>query len=507
MKETDIIVTNDAWRIAIDIDVRTYHDIISTIRQDLHLVEQNKKEFTSISEIRQIESLLQLLELKLSDFRQVLPRMDSRRGLVNFGGSILKTLFGTATIADISQLHDALNDFQIQNSDITHSLSNQLTYVKKLGTATEINAEAISNLSSIVKDSIIRSHDKFQELTRDLMWLNITVYTQSEIFTTVRQLEFALLRLIQQLDELSSALQSAIQGRLSISLITPNMLLNILKNVSLQLPDGYELIAGIRAANVHLYYELVKVLTAATAHGIKLIVSVPLKGTDHHFTMYKIMTLPEHISPNRFAQYIIDYPYIAIHGNQHDYLLFTEQQYNLCTRGSIVICPTHAAVYDAQASSCEFSLYLQLTQNYQLCQRKLLLHHQSPLLQRHGANWIYHFPEERKITARCSESNKQPTRTLSLHGTGLIHHAASCHFSSSELHSLPELHGTMQTELDAPNFYLPGRVSVITEREAQQLETAIPTDVKRLDSISMQVLAQRQTYDVDNLFQQHRTYR
>ena len=70
LKETDIIVTNGAWRIAVDIGVRTYHDIIFTIRQDLNFVEQNKKEFTSISEIRQIESLLQLLESKLSDFHQ-----------------------------------------------------------------------------------------------------------------------------------------------------------------------------------------------------------------------------------------------------------------------------------------------------------------------------------------------------------------------------------------------------------------------------------------------------
>ena len=105
------------------------------------------------------------------------------------------------------------------------------------------------------------------------------------------------------------------------------------------------------------------------------------------------------------------------------------------------------------------------------------------------------------------EFNKQLTHTLSLHGTGLIHHAASCHFSSSDLHSLPELHGTMQTELDAPNFYLPSRVPVITEREAQQLETIIPMDVKKLDSICTHVLAQRETYDVDSLFQQHRTYK
>ena len=70
--------------------------------------EQNKKEFTSVSEIRQIESLLKLLELKLYDFHQILLRLDRRRGLVNFGGSLFKTLSGTATIAGGQQLHDTL---------------------------------------------------------------------------------------------------------------------------------------------------------------------------------------------------------------------------------------------------------------------------------------------------------------------------------------------------------------------------------------------------------------
>ena len=108
LKVSDITLMNDAWRIAVNIDIRTYQDVISTIRQDLFLVEQNKKEFTSVSEIRQIESLLKLLELKLHDFHQILPRLDRRRGLVNFGGSVLKTLFGTATIAGGQHLHDTL---------------------------------------------------------------------------------------------------------------------------------------------------------------------------------------------------------------------------------------------------------------------------------------------------------------------------------------------------------------------------------------------------------------
>ena len=88
------------------------------------MVEQNKEEFTSMSEIRQIEILLKILEPKLHDFHQILPRIEHRRGLGNFGYSILKTLFGTATTADVQQLRDTLNGLQLQNSDITHSLSN-----------------------------------------------------------------------------------------------------------------------------------------------------------------------------------------------------------------------------------------------------------------------------------------------------------------------------------------------------------------------------------------------
>jgi len=113
LKESDIYLTNDIRRIAVNIDIRTYQDIISVIRQYLHLVEQNKKEFTSVSEILQIESLLKKLELKLYYFHQILPRLDRRRCLVNFGGSVMKTLFGTPTIADVQQLHDTLNELQL----------------------------------------------------------------------------------------------------------------------------------------------------------------------------------------------------------------------------------------------------------------------------------------------------------------------------------------------------------------------------------------------------------
>ena len=115
--------------------------------------------------------------------------------------TILRTLFGTATLADLNKLHNTLHELEDKNSDIVHSLSNQVTYVKKLDTVTKINAEAIANLTTVIKDNLVHSHEKFQNMTKALAWLHFTVQRQSALFTAIRQIEFSLLQLTQQSDD------------------------------------------------------------------------------------------------------------------------------------------------------------------------------------------------------------------------------------------------------------------------------------------------------------------
>jgi len=87
-----------------------------------------------------------------------------------------------------------------------------------------INAVANANLSSIVKDTVIQSHNKFQQITCNISWLNVTLRNYSELYTVIRQLELALLQMIYQTDELIGAIQSVLQGKLPISLINPTTL-------------------------------------------------------------------------------------------------------------------------------------------------------------------------------------------------------------------------------------------------------------------------------------------
>ena len=157
---------------------------------DLILVDKQKKKFTSISELRQTETLLYTLESKQAYFHQILPRLDSRRGIIDFGRTILKTRFGTATISDIHHLYETLDKLQSKDADI-HSLSNKVTYIiKQLDNVTRVNSDAIANLSTLVKDAIVQSHDEFQHVNRDILWFNVMIYNHSKLYMNRQNLAY-----------------------------------------------------------------------------------------------------------------------------------------------------------------------------------------------------------------------------------------------------------------------------------------------------------------------------
>jgi len=53
------------------------------------------------------------------------------------------------------------------------------------------------------------------------------------------------------------------------------MLREMLKNVTLILPEGYQLIAGLRPNNVYLYYDIIQATMLADVHRFKLILCSP----------------------------------------------------------------------------------------------------------------------------------------------------------------------------------------------------------------------------------------
>jgi len=148
-------------------------------------------------------------------------------------------------------------------------------------------------------------------------------------------------------------------GRLSIKLVNPTVLQSILRNVTLRLPEGFELIAGTSIENIHLYYELTTVSIVANTHCINLFLNVPLKSANRYFTLFKVISLPTRASFDKFVQYSVDYSYLGIQNSQRAYLMLTEADYSRCKKASITICPANMPVLNTQTVTCLSSLFFQ----------------------------------------------------------------------------------------------------------------------------------------------------
>ena len=78
-------------------------------------------------------------------------------------------------------------------------------------------------------------------------------------------------------------------GKLPPNLLQPDVLHNILTNVTFSLPEGLNLIVGSRYADLPWYYQNEKAALLADLNGFILVVSFPLTAVDRNYEIYKVI--------------------------------------------------------------------------------------------------------------------------------------------------------------------------------------------------------------------------
>jgi len=153
------------------------------VTNDLAVINNQRKDITPVADLKQVEVSLNTLESRLSSNQQLLPRPDRRRGILNLGGTVLKALFQTVSMADVHELHSTLGELKSEEADIVNSLGNQVTCVKGVSWNTRMNTDAITNLSSIVKKELVQSHDRCAQMTGHILCRNMTFFNYSSLFS------------------------------------------------------------------------------------------------------------------------------------------------------------------------------------------------------------------------------------------------------------------------------------------------------------------------------------
>jgi len=104
----------------------------------------------------------------------------------------------------------------------------------------------------------------------------------------------------------------------------------------------------------------VKVTLIGNAHGVQLVLSVPLKTAAQLFSSFKILVFPMRLYPDTFLKYQLDYHYFGLTVDQRDFTLLTEADLQKCTTSSVTICPAKVPLYPSQVFTCEGSLFFRV---------------------------------------------------------------------------------------------------------------------------------------------------
>jgi len=184
-----------------------------------------------------------------------------------------------------------------------------------------------------------------------------------------------------------------VTGKLPPNLLQPDVLHNILTNVTFSLPEGLNLIVGSRYADLPWYYQNVKAALLADTNGFLLVVSFPLTAVDRNYEIYKVIAFPFKIANNTYWQYQLGSGYLAINILHQTYLAMRENMFEQCQGQSVKVCPASEAVTDTKAKSCALSLFLQKEDVRETCQRIVTIQQPSPVLRRLGGLVVYFSPE------------------------------------------------------------------------------------------------------------------
>jgi hypothetical protein len=95
----------------------------------------------------------------------------------------------------------------------------------------------------------------------------------------------------------------------------------------------------------------------ADRHNIRLLLIIPMKTFDRHFTMYRLVTVPHRVGNSQtFVQLATNFPHLLVDDSKQRYLLFTQEDVERCTDKSISICPVDTHIYSTTVLTCELSL-------------------------------------------------------------------------------------------------------------------------------------------------------
>jgi hypothetical protein len=470
-----VLITGESWTVAKEFNVTQVSLLIQEARNLLPDIRRKLENASSrgenawdlsifhdaiIQEIEVVEPIINKIENKVRIFENMLPKAetdsskDSSRNkraigslvtgfLTGIGGAVaevaFKWLFGSKEDREVRALNEKYEKMRYYQHAMKQQLYQQalklsylaeevaentedikrleaeldkhFTIINDLETKTRENRRSIKIMYTYIEWAINEWLESRKELAQKLNFVvNVT--------STLRMMEIKLLSIDTDLTGLLEALDTTSTGRLSPNLISPSRLVEILRDVSKNLPEGVYPLTHIEEDAVYEYYTHASVQAIAIPSAIRVFVKLPLKSSNRIFYLFEPYSLPfYHQKAGVFLEIAKPSDYILVSKDMQKVAEIPARVLNECRKkGDLYLCIPSFPLYEG--TKCSLSLIKGDEEEIiKSCERKVVVPNFHSTWIRTDGGWIYSVPRTTRLT-RMREG--EPPKMLRINGTGVL---------------------------------------------------------------------------------------
>lgn len=434
-KLLDVKFTNDNWNIV------TYLDI-SHIQPNLDKVELLFDKLSSfcnshVSSKIQLDCTNSLESLKnqhssnlkkfssisylLSSSQSHSPRV--KRGLIDAGGSLLKTFFGTLDSEDAIKFSDAIDKVQSDEKQLTHLMKDNIHIIKStISTFNSSMSKVNENEKHLLKN---------MEIIENVMTLisnsNDKLEIKSQLSLLTNSLESIIVTLSFDIDDINNSILFAKLNVLHPTVLSPHRLYSELDKNRNNLPKHCELPVSLTLQNINELIDISTLISYYHSNRIVIIVKIPLV-LPQPYNLFNAIPLPipyDISNPDTFVLIAPSSPYVAITADRMFYSLIKDLDKCKIISEKCYVCAL-INVYSTIANpTCETILITDVVSKLpKSCETKLLHGHVDVFHKLNKNRWIFVQSEPGKCHINCN--NEPLSQDVILFATGILTLPKSC---------------------------------------------------------------------------------
>jgi hypothetical protein len=464
-KTAEMLITADRYVIIIDEELTATTFAFEALREQVRQWEERIKYVPDYLGTRSVlvtmcnESIHELLteadliqHLIVPDKSVKRPEQWRRkRAIIPGSGTVLQVLFGVVTTSDMEDLHASIEKLTKSNDKMIEVQRLQAMYLNDTRGLAAATAREVENLNNQI--------EKYA-----------TDAGMAVSFMTAVQ--YVIQRCQTHLRDLRSGWEAVSRGKLSPQILPPEELLQSLEWVSARLPLDLQMVAPPGRETLSLYYDMARVVAAASGDKIRLFIYIPLSGPNRFFYLYRVRPIPMFIEQSNLAVYIQpESEYFAVTGDRTHFATLSTGDLLQCEQKSIVLCEPLWPIRKRNDKSCLFSLFTHDIKSAEaLCNRKITRGATGTFVRaKQGDTWLYSLPEEVNAYLHCPPRGEYRALedTFVLSGAGTLKVAPGCYLHTDTVKLLPRISIYQNiTKQRKVNAVYPQLESLLTTKEA-----------------------------------------